>query len=174
MIHIMKKQQKGFTLIEILLYISLSVVMVALLAGVGSNVLSSLTKAKAHGEIQYNAQFAMERVRALVKEAQSVDIPVKSATSSTLSLTMSDISKNPTIIEVVEGRMYIQEGNSEPQILTGKNILITSSEFSNVTYDGGVGSVRVAFQMGLNNPDNMVDFRTSAAFYTTINLQYQQ
>ncbi len=168
----MKKKPEGFTLIELLLYLSLSVIMVVLLGGIGVNVLSSLTNAKAQEELQYNAQFVTEKIHSLVSEAEAIEAPLRNATSSTLQLTRSDLSKNPTIIEVVAGRLQVREGAGESQVLSGSNVVVTATEFSNLTYEGGKGSVRLAFQLGLYNPDNRTALKTNATFYTTINLKY--
>lgn len=170
--HVMKKKQKGFTLIETLLYLALSVIMVALIGGIGVNVLTTLASAKAEEELQYNAQFITEKIRMLVSEAEGIDAPLSGATSTVLSLAMSNSAKNPTTIEVVDGRVFIQEGSETPQVLSGSSVVVSALTFSNVTNAGGVGAVRIGFDMGLQNADIRPASRTSTSIYTTVNLQY--
>ena len=70
-----KTNQLGFTLIEILLYLTLSSIMVALIGGIGVNVLSGLTNAKAEEDLQYNAQFVIEKVRTYILAADIIGNP---------------------------------------------------------------------------------------------------
>lgn len=170
--NIMQNNQTGFTLIEILLYLSLSVVMVSLIGGIGVNVLSGMASAKVEEELQYNAQFVTEKIRATVSEAESIDSPSAGATSSVLSLTMSDPKKTPTVIDVFGGSVRLQQGEGEAQILSGNGILVSDIEFSNVTSLVGAGSVRVVLPMELVNPNNRTVLRASSTLRTTINLQY--
>ena len=85
---------------------------------------------------------------------------------------MSDSIKNPTVIDVIDGRVQVQEGEGEPQPLSGRSVVVSDIEFSNVTPAGGLGSVRVALPMSLFNPSNRTVLRASTTLYTTINLQY--
>lgn len=167
-----RNNQAGFTIMEILLYLSLSVVMVVLISGIGVNVLSGLMSTKAEEEIQYNAQFINEKIRILVGQADGIFVPARAATSTSLSLVMSDPGKNPTVINVLEGSLQIQEGSGDPEPLSGSGVVISDVEFSNVTYEGGSGSVRIKMNMGLYNPGNRTVLRASTTLYTTVNLQY--
>jgi hypothetical protein len=164
--------QKGFTLIEILLYLSLSIVMVALIGGIGVNVLTGLTGSKAEEELQYNAQFVTEKIHAIVSAAKNIELPSARETSPGLILRMNDPKKDPTVIDVVDGRIRVKEGESDPWLLSGKRLIVLTPVFSNVTYAGGPGSVRIILPMELVNPQDRVVLRASTTLYTTINLQY--
>ena len=165
------KKQKGFTIIELLLYMSLSVIMVTLIGGVGVNVLSSITSAKVEEDLQYNALFVIEKIRTYMYDSVGIETPSITGTSSILTLTMSDPLKNPTVIESIEGSIFVQEGTGEPLMLSGRNI-ITSAEFINVTPSGGAGTLRIELQMGLPAVRSGINPRNNTAFSTTINLQH--
>ena len=165
------KRQKGFTIIEILLYMCLSVVMVTLIGGVGVNVLSSITSAQVEEDLQYNALFVTEKIRTYIYNSEGIETPLVTGTSSRIALTMNDPLKNPTIIETIEGSIFVQEGNREPQILTGRNI-ITSAEFTNVTGVNGEGTLRIALNMGIPPVRSGMNPRSGSIFYTTINQQH--
>jgi Tfp pilus assembly protein PilV len=164
--------QSGFTLIEILLYMVLSTVMVILMGGIGANVFSGFVKAKAAEELQYNTQFVTEKIRSLASQAESIAAPVAGETASVLSLVMSDTSKNPTIIDLVDGRVRLKEGEGEAQFISGSSMDISVAEFSNVTYNDGIGSLRVVLQIGPRNREDRVIYFASTTVYTTVNLQY--
>lgn len=168
----MKKKQKGFTLIEILLYLAISVVMVVLIGSVGVNVLTTLASVHTEEELQYNSQFITEKIRTIVNDAETIGIPTSGATSSVLSLTMSDPAKNPTIIDVVDGRLRMQEGSDTPQFLSGQNVVVSAVTFSNVTYMGSDGTVRVSFDIYVQNSNIKPSSHAITTIVTTINLQY--
>lgn len=165
------KAQRGFTIIEILLYMSLSVIMVSLIGGVGVNVLSSITNAKVEEDLQYNAAFIIEKMDTLIRNAQEIAVPLASGTSSTLSLIMDDPLKNPTVIEAIEGHVYVTEGSGEPVMLSGRNVVATM-EFTNVTREGARGSLQIALQMEIHTEKAGVNPRSAIEFYSTINLQH--
>ncbi len=167
MINFLKNSKKGFTLIELLLYLGMTVSMVVLIGGIGVNVLSSIVSAREQEELQYNGQFIIEKLRTVIAEAESIQTPVRTATSTILILQMNDSSKNPTIINTVDGNIRIKEGDVDFQIISGSNVVVSGILFSNVTYENGNGSVRMAIDIGLNNS---ADF-SSTSFNTTINLQ---
>jgi len=138
---------------------------------IGVNILSGMASSKAEEELQYNAQFVIEKIRTLVGGAESIESPSVGATSSVLSLTMSDSLKDPTVITMADERVQLQEGSGEPQLLSGSSVVVSNVEFSNVTYENGQGSVRVILPIELLNPDNRTMLRASTTLYTTINLQ---
>ncbi|OGG65097.1 hypothetical protein A3I99_03920 [Candidatus Kaiserbacteria bacterium RIFCSPLOWO2_02_FULL_45_11b] len=164
--------QRGFTLIEILLYMALSTILVVLIGGIGANVFSGFVKVKAAEELRYNTQFVTEKIRDLVSQADSISTPVAGESSSALTLRMSDVSKDPTVIEVVDGRVTLLEGVGELQFISGTDVDVFGVEFSNITYDEGVGSLRVILEMGLRNPEDRTIYFASSTIYTTVNLQY--
>lgn len=168
----MNKKQKGFTLIETFLYLAISVVMVVLIGSVGINVLATLASVHAEEELQYNSQFIIEKIRTIVNDAETIDIPISGATSSTLSLTMSDPAKNPTVIDVVDGRFRMQEGSDTPQFFSGQNIVVSAVTFSNVTYTGSDGAVRVSFDLNVQNSNTKPSSHAITTIVTTINVQY--
>lgn len=150
----------------------LSTIMLVIMGGVGVNVFSGFVKAKAAEELQYNTQFVTETIRTLVTQAENITLPTSADTSAVLSLEMADTVKNPTIIDVVDGRVRVRAGAGEAEFITGTSVSVTSVEFSNVMYEEGVGSLRVVLQLGLRNPDDRTIYYASSTVHTTINLQY--
>lgn len=165
---ILLKKQRGFTIIEILLYMSLSVIMVTLIGGVGVNVLLSITKAKVEEDLQYNALFVVEKISTLIHDSEGIITPLATGTSSVLSLDMSDPLKNPTVIEAIGGSVYVTEGGGEPLMLSGRNV-VTIMEFTNVTQNETNLSLRIALQMEIATERVGTNSRSTTEFYTTVN-----
>lgn len=135
------------------------------------NVLSSITSARVEEDLQYNALFVTEKIRTYIYNSEGIETPLATGTSSRLILTMSDPLKDPTIIETIEGSIFVQEGNGEPLKFSGQNI-ITSAEFTNVTEGEEGSTLRIALNMGIPAVRGGINPRSSTAFYTTINLQH--
>jgi len=126
---ILKQQQKGFSLIEFLLYMSLSMVMLALLGGIGINVLQSKEKDKALEEIQYSVPYVMMILGTRIEQAEQVILPEVGEVSSTLSLQTRNPDTNPTTFDVFEGKVRMQEGEHEPVIISTSGILVENLAF---------------------------------------------
>src|SRR3989344_8527886 len=120
--NIMKKyvltNQRGFTLIEILLYMALSSILVVVIGGIGANVFSGFVKVKAAEELRYNTQFVTEKIRDLVSQADSISTPVAGGASSAPPLRMSVGSKDPTAFLVGDGRGTLLEGGGGCQVIS--------------------------------------------------------
>ncbi len=135
------KKQSGFTLIEFLLYLSLTVGMLLILSSIGAAVLTSRMKANDLEEIQYNAEFVHEKIRSIVSSAESVVAPLSGVASNSLTLEMSDTAKNPTVIDVYEGSIRIKEGANESVLLTNNVVSVTDVLFTHTAHEGSVPPV---------------------------------
>ena len=69
------KQQDGFTLIEVLLYLGIVVVIISVASAITFNVLFSKAKVMAMREVTQNARFAMDKVAREVRNAESITSP---------------------------------------------------------------------------------------------------
>jgi Tfp pilus assembly protein PilV len=165
-----KLNQQGFTLIEILLYLSLSVVMVSLIGGTGVSVMANLSSAKAEEELQYNSQFVSEKIRSMMQEAESIEIPERGSASTTLVLRSSEPARDPVVFSVQEGRLQVKEGDGPLKFLSGAGTEVSGHEFHNVSSSNGDGSVRLVLPMAVVNNSNV--FKASTTLYTTVSLHY--
>lgn len=169
-----KKCQRGFTLIELLLYISMAVLMLAFLGGIGVHVLSSRVKAHAQEELLYNAQFITQKLQGEISSASAITLPVQGATGVILSLVQNDTEGTPLLFEVVDGRLRMQEGVSEPVFISTEDMVVESLEFANVTQEGGAPTVRMRLYLQAYNPQNRQEFSASSTFYMTASVEYTQ
>lgn len=171
--HDIQKKIQGFTLIEIVLYLSISTVMVVLLGGIGVHALSNIEYTKSQEEIQYNAQFMTETIQKIVLDAETIQTPVSRATSSKLILITNDASKNPISIEVVDGALLLQQGSGASETLSGESMYVKAIEFSNVSPPGSdTSSLRVRLTLDLSHSGGLVIPDRETSFYTTINQNY--
>jgi type II secretory pathway pseudopilin PulG len=161
-------QTRGFTLIEILLYLALVMIMLAVLGAIGIDVLGSRAKATAQQEMHYASVFAHEKLRNAIAGSQTIVSPTLGGVGSELVLSMSAPEHDPTIFSVVEGVLYMQEGVSEPHAVTPAAIVVSKVQFSNV----GDEAVRSAMHLDAHNPHMRSSYAASSTFYSTTRLRY--
>lgn len=165
------KQNNGFTLIELLLYIALTTIMVGVLGGIGNNVLASRAKANALGEVHYSAQFVLEKIISTVQKAESIDLPAVGATSTTLSLSMTDVSKDPTVFSLSNGVLSIREGSGPTTTLSTNAVQVEEFTITNVSYSNAPDSVRIKMYIEAYNPEGRQEYEARETFYTTVNIK---
>lgn len=166
------KRNTGFTLIELLLYLSLAMVMVLVLGGIGMNVLSVRTQSEVTEKVGYNAQFITEKVRLSIENATSIILPERNTTSSRLILEMADTTKNPTIVDVVDGKIRIQEGVQQPYTLSGAGVSVANIEFTNVTAGVGRGVIRFILALESNKYKSESVLNADITLFTTTGIRY--
>lgn len=165
------KAKNGFTLIEFLLYIVIVGVILVVVGGIGLNILLGKAKQGALEEVSQNARFVMENITSAVRGAQSVNSPARGFSSSTLSLAMASSSVNPTIFDLSGGMARIKEGLGAFVSLTSGEVLVTDLQFSNVSYPGAPGAVRIQVTVRQVNPDNRPEYNFEETFYTTASVR---
>lgn len=165
------KNLKGFTLIELLLYLSLAMVMLAVLGGIGINVLSSRVKAHSFEQIHYNAVYLSEVLTQKIEQASAITAPVGFSTSSVLSLAMDDAEKDPTIFDLEDGQVTIQEGANLPMVISSNDVVVSQLVFTNLQEGTDSGFVRIEMHIESENPQERNMYSASSTFYTTVRLQ---
>ncbi|OGF27226.1 hypothetical protein A2331_03590 [Candidatus Falkowbacteria bacterium RIFOXYB2_FULL_34_18] len=138
----------GFTLVEALIYTAIIAIVASSFISFGILILELRSKSVAIGEININAQSALNIISSKIKLAESVGFPTVGATSSILVLNMVDGST--TTMEIVDNILVIKEGGVQINI-TNNNILISNLEFVYIFSDGNSASVRIYFNIAYNS-----------------------
>lgn len=167
-----KKIQKklGFSLLELLIYVSILSIIVVVI----SNTFISLSKgngqSKAKSEVNSSIRFANELIKQDLKNASLVSVPVSGGTSNTLTLT-----RNGEIIvyDTLDGVLRRQEATNPPVNVTNPNVIVTALTFvrienTNLVFNKTNVSIKVnmTFRYNSTNPDWF--YYTS--LQTTVNL----
>ncbi len=135
--HTRYSRQQGTTLIELMIYLSISSGIIIGVSSVGMSVLEQRKKAKAINDIRYASTIFESILSNDVREASGVLSPLSLSTSSTtLSLSSIDTSRNPTTYTTNNGNVYRTIGTSSPQALFPTYIQFEDVRF---THFSGVG-----------------------------------
>lgn len=137
--------RRGFTLIEMILYIGMSAIIIVALLRVMITISATSEKAQTVSGVQQELRFVMDRVTATARNA--VDLNTAGSTfgsdNGILSLTMSGTSITPTIFSLSANRIFIKEGPSAAQPLTSSGVLIHRLHFTNLSAIGTNGTVKI-------------------------------
>lgn len=167
----MNKMNRGFTLIELIIYIGIVAVVLLVAFNFGFEIIYGNIKSQAFREVQQNSRLAMEKISRSILDADEINNPTPGNSSSSLSLVMQDLSLSPTVIEVVNEKLRITQGASGPYELTNDRVKVTSLQFTNVSYTGTPGTIRVQMTIKHVNPNNLNQYEASLTTEDTISLR---
>ena len=109
-----KETQKGFSLVEMLVYIAILSFVFSALVTSANSIIKTYAKMKAYEEIAHTGTVTLERLTREVRRAGSVNLFASSFLThpGTLSLNTRDWSGNPTTVTVSlsGGRIMLDEG----------------------------------------------------------------
>lgn len=158
-----KVQNKGFTLVELIIYIGIVSIILVSISYLVLDIISSQTKAYAHLEVQQNLRFVQKIMSNDIKAAQDFSIP----SADTLVLDGGAITYN---FDGSFNKITRQIGVESPVDLTTDEVVVTGN-FSNLSYNDRTRNVRVYLDISYKNPENLSDYQASQAADFTVELR---
>lgn len=162
-----KKQiRKGFTLVEMMLYVGICSVLLLSLSVALSFILSARVKNQTVSEVNQSGTQVMQLVTQTIRNAKSVNNPTLGLSSSTLSIKTMDATKDPTVFDLASGTIRIKEGNGQYIPLTNKRVIVSGLVFKNTSAsstDGG--SIEINFTITHINLGNTNEFSFSKTLF---------
>lgn len=128
-----KNIQNGFTLIELILYIGISAMFMTAATLFAWDVIYGRVKSYAQQEVNQNMRLASKRIIYEIRNASGIN----TVSANSISLAMSDSSRNPTVIDLSGGRVRIGYGTSgscpttTPCSLTSNAVTVSALSFTN-------------------------------------------
>lgn len=104
--------KKGFTLIETIVYVAILSVMATAFLTMSINMMSLKSKGVAQGELSSNLRFISQKINYEIRNSRDIS----ATTASSITLTMADSARNPTVFDLSGGdiRMGFGSGGSCP------------------------------------------------------------
>ena len=153
---------KGFTLIETLIYIAIIGGIVVSFVGFTLNISKSRQKTFVMQEVQANARVALEAISHAVQSGSGINksASVFDSDPGKLSIVVSNSALNPTVIDLStdDGVLQITEGNGVKMPITSNIVRVTNLSFTDLSS----GSARENIKIGL-----------TISFATSIDAGYQ-
>ncbi len=148
--------QRGFTLIETLVYLALFGIMVGGFVVSAYGMFESSDRNLAKAMLQQEKNFAMGTVQWALSGAQTVSVPAVGASAGTLTLT----KYGGTVVSIMESSgVVLVNGNP----ITNSNVVISNLVFIH-THPGGTNpeSVEAGFTISARTPDGKIIAQTAS------------
>jgi prepilin-type N-terminal cleavage/methylation domain-containing protein len=131
------KHARGFTLIEMILYIAIVSIFLGGVVQLAWNSIYGRVKAQVMEHVNYAARFVGKRMMYEIRNASAIN----SLSAGSICLASSDSTRNPTRIYVTGGTIRIGWGGggttcattTNDVALTGTNVTVSSVFFTNLT-----------------------------------------
>jgi len=168
------KENKGFTLVELMIYITMVAGILIVATSFAWNVINNRTKSFAIQEVEENGRFIMDKITRTAQGAQSITLPLAGATGSAMDLIIE--SAPVTTADFILNSEHLQmSDNGGPYLnLNSNNVRVTSLEFKNLSStDGRTKNIKIILSLEHVNPENRQEWKYSNSFETTIELRDQ-
>lgn len=169
--HKSPRQAKGFTLIELILYTAMVSVVILSTSAFLQLIFASRAKSQTIAEVEQQGLQAMQLITQTVRNSTLINSPTEGNNSSSLSLTVLDSTKNPTVFDLSSGQVRITEGASSAVNLTSSQVLASSLTFQNLSYTGTPNTIRIQFTLTYINPEGRNEYNFSKTIYGSANIR---
>ncbi|HOX60784.1 MAG TPA: prepilin-type N-terminal cleavage/methylation domain-containing protein [Candidatus Magasanikbacteria bacterium] len=163
--------KKGFTLIELILYISVvGIISLVLIVFLG-DLLESRIKNQTIMEVEQQGQLIMQRVLQAGRNAIYISSPATSTSGVGLTLVMASSTLNPTIFGSNNGSMTLKEDGLITYNLNNDKVFVSNLSFSNLSRTGTRGNFRVSFTVSASSTPGRYEYEYSKNFIGSASLR---
>jgi type II secretory pathway pseudopilin PulG len=162
---------KGFTLIEIIIYVALlSLTIGFILVGI-YQIFDSKAGALARTSVEEEANFLIKKIKWALINVDIINQPAAGATSTTLSVNKFNFSANPVAISRVDSDLNISYAANPATILNSEDVSIKDLVFENIS-GGNNPAIKVKLSLEYR-PGDLKTTKPSTTIETTIYLRKQ-
>ena len=155
---------RGFTLIELILYIAIVTLVMSALIPFAWSVIEGGTKSTTDQEVYSNARFLSEKIKWEIRNAKGIN----SVSVNSISLQNFNASKDPTIIDLSAGKMRIKYGTAIAVELNSTDTTVSNLTFTNNTsVDNKTKNIQFNFTLGSNFAQNRVEYQQSVTLQSS-------
>lgn len=163
--------QSGYTLIELLLYVSIVGSLLIALSMFFATAADARVKGQTISEVNQQGMAAMEYITETIRNADSITAPAAAGTAASLTLAVPTAALSPTIFDLSGTVLEVKEGTAAYVPLTTSDLQVTSLTFKNLTRSGTAGVVQVSFTVNRTNPSNKNEYDYQKTFVTSAALR---
>ncbi len=167
-----KGKNNGFTLIEFLIYSVIVSFIIGSLVLTGVNIMQAKARIDIMEEVNYSGRTVLNTITSYIRQAEEVIYPVPGNSGDYLSLGVSISELSPTIFELDENGMLMIKRKEDPAaLITTENIRVSSLTFTNLSYSGTPGTVKIEIKIEYLNPSGRSEYDFEKTFYTAENIR---
>lgn len=163
--------QGGFTLVELLLYVSIASVMLLVISVFLSTLLESRIKNQTIAEVEGQGIQVMQMITQTARNAEAITSPALGASASSLTLDVITAGSDPTIFDLASGVIRIKEGAGSAVALTNSRVTASALTFQNFSRTSTPGTIRIMFTLTYVNSSGRNEYTYSKTFYGSASLR---
>jgi hypothetical protein len=168
------KHQFGLTLVEIIIYVAILGLIATAFMTMSINMMSLKTKSVSQQELDSNLQFISQKINYEIRNAKSIS----STTTSSITLTLTDSSRNPTVFDLNNGNIRMGFGiggscpNTSPCILNNNVINFSNFIITNLS-SGNSQTQNIRYQISGNyiNSSSRPEFNASGSITDSVEVR---
>ena len=161
--------QKGFTLIEVLIYIAIIGMIIQGFITFILSIAGTNSKIYVMQEVQANTRIALDIMSQKIRAADDIITPSENNSTSTLVLDMPDSDPNLTF-NSMDGILYMIEGVASSTPITSNKVRISNLIFTNLTAVGEKDNIKIEITANYKIIDNK-EFQYSQTLQTAVSLR---
>jgi Tfp pilus assembly protein PilW len=165
--------QKGFTLVEVLLYLTIAGTMFFVISLFLFTLLEARVKQQTISEVEQQGQQVMQLITRTIRNAQAVTAPLAGTSASSISIHVTEPTDSPTVVDISGATIRMFEGAGPAIPLTNDRIVASGLTFENLTQNDTPGSIRIQFTLSHENPEGRNEYTYQKTFYATASLRIQ-
>jgi type II secretory pathway component PulJ len=158
---------RGFTVLELLLYVGIAGVILLSLSIFLSGLLESRIKNQVIAEVEQQGVQVMQIIAQTARNAEAINSPAISSSASTLSLDVVTGANDPTVFDLLNDVIRITEGAGSAISLTNSRVTASSLTFYNLSRASTPGIIRVQFTLTHVNSEGRNEYAYSKTFTTS-------
>ncbi len=136
----------GFTLLEVLIYVSIFAIVLGLLSTILITTTRVEMRESAAAEVTEQSGYVVQTIQRLVRESSQIE-----GASSTLVLRMASTTRDKTTLSLSGGKVYLQEGSGSQRALTSDKVIVNSLSFQKFSNPPGKDVVEINITMTFNS-----------------------
>ncbi|PWB39142.1 MAG: hypothetical protein C3F02_00795 [Parcubacteria group bacterium] len=168
---IYKNKQSGFTLLELLLYVSISALFLFFISIFLSFLLEARVKNQVIAEVEQQGLQAMQTITQTIRNSAIINSPTLGASTASLSLNTYVVVNNPTVFDLSGTALRIKEGSAVAIFLTNSRVQISGLSFQNLSRAGTPGVIAVTFTLTYVNTSGRQEYNYQKTFKTSATLR---
>lgn len=165
------KRLKAFSLIEVMFYISMLSVFILVLATFWGTLMEVQEKGRAMSAVDSEALFILEQISESIRSAEGISSPLNGNSSSTLSLSFKDTSRDPTIFNLLNGDIQLSQAGGGYISLNSDRVVINNIIFTNLTRPSSKGTIKIQLDLSYINPNGSANSNYSQTYYAGASLR---
>lgn len=165
------KAQRGFTLLEILLYVSLISIMLLVFSLFLSLLFESRIKNQAIFEVESQGTQVVSQISQIIRSADGINSPAIGTTASSASIDVYAAASDPTLLDLSSGKIRIKEGAGSYIDLNNSKVTASALTFKNLSRSGTPGIMTFQFTLTFVNSSGRNEYDYAKTYYGSASLR---